>query len=346
MDRGIDSPRGFNAVVGGAIPIASGLASSSALVVAFAVALLSVNNLELDRHALADALARGEQYVGTRGGGMDQAVCLLAQEKHAIKIDFFPLRIEHIPLPREYSFVVCDSMVSAPKSAGARFAYNLRAAESRIAAAVLSRSLAVPIKRLGDLYSPDLALSEAKIDSLMKETFRKHAYSPAEIAHLLDMSMNDFRHSCLGAFSDMEAQLLGNLKLRSRCRHTLTEGRRVRQASLALRNGAMDGFGRLMYESHRSCANDYEVSIPELDALVAIARDAGALGSRLTGAGFGGCTISLVRDTEVDGFIEAVEERYYRDFLRNGMPDISGIPEQWDRVFVCKSAKGAGELSA
>lgn len=344
MDRGIDSPRGFNAVVGGAIPMASGLASSSALVVAFAVALLSVNNLELDRHALADTLARGEQYVGTRGGGMDQTVCLLARQKHSLKIDFFPLRIELIPLPGGYNFVVCNSMVPAPKSAGTRFAYNLRAAESRIAAAVLSGSLAVPIKRLGDLYSSDLALSEAKIDSLMKETFRKVAYSPTEIAHLLDMSMNDFRQTYLAVFTNEDIRSLEMLRLRGRCRHAITEGRRVRQASHALRSGGMDEFGRLMYESHKSCANDYEISIPELDMLVDIARDAGALGSRLTGAGFGGCTISLVRDTEVDGFIEAVEECYHRDFIRNKMPAMAGIPEQSDRIFVCKSARGAGEL--
>lgn len=324
--------------------MANGLASSSALVVAFAVAFLSVNSLELDRHELADALASGEQYVGTRGGGMDQTVCLLVQQKHALKIDFFPLRIELIPLPRGYSFVVCSSLISAPKSAGARFAYNLRAAESRIAAAMVSRSLADPIKRLGDLYSADLALSEVKIDSLVKETFRKDAYSSAEITHLLGLSMNDLRHSYLAVFNDKEIRSLGILKLRARCRHAINEGRRVRQASHALRSGGMDEFGRLMYESHKSCANDYEVSIPELDALVAIARDAGALGSRLTGAGFGGCTISLVRDTEVDGFIEAVEEHYYRDFLRNRMPDMAGIPEQSDRIFVCKSARGAGKL--
>lgn len=344
LDRRIDIPKGFNAVVGGSIPMANGLASSSALVVAFSMALLSVNGLDVDRHMLAGSLARGEQYVGTRGGGMDQTVCLLARPNHALKIDFFPLHIERIPLPEGYSFVVCNSLVSSHKSIETRFAYNLRVVETRIAAAVLNKSLTTPIKRLGDLRSVDLALGEAKIESLLKVTFRKDTYSPADIAHQLDMGMDEFRQSYLGVFNDDEVHSVRTLRLLSRCRHVASEGRRVREAAKALRSGDMETFGNLMYESHKSCANDYEVSIPELDALVAIARDAGALGSRLTGAGFGGCTISVVRDTELDEFIEIIEDRYYRDFLGNRMTEISDSKKQSDRIFVCASSGGSSEL--
>ena len=85
---------GFDAVVVGDIPSGAGLSSSSALVVASALALLAANERSMAPAALADLLASAERYVGTAGGGMDQAVCLQAVEGHALKIDFFPLRAD------------------------------------------------------------------------------------------------------------------------------------------------------------------------------------------------------------------------------------------------------------
>ena len=350
-ERSDCSLSGFNGLIQGNIPIASGLASSSALVVAFALAAVTVNGNDIDRSSLAETLARGEQYVGTRGGGMDQTVCLLAEEDHAFKIEFFPIRTQRIALPAGYSFVVCHSLVSAPKSSTARMAYNLRAAESRIAAAMLANTLAritgaegIVIERLGDLYSKELGLSDSTIDSLVEKTLRKDPYSIGEVARLLGAHQKQVRRSYLDAFSDVEMRSLGKLKLHSRCRHVLSEGRRVRQAAEALRAGEVHEFGRLMYESHESCAGDYEVSVPELDTLVEMARDAGAVGSRLTGAGFGGCTISLVYNDDIRRFTDLIEKRYYGRHLSAGKLAEAEKLYPAERMFVCRAVSGAGEL--
>ena len=85
-----------------------------------------------------------------------------------------------------------------------------------------------------------------------------------------------------------------------RCRHVITENQRVLDAAGALHSANLDRFGQLMRESHRSMRDDYEISCPELDLLVEIASGCdGVYGSRMTGGGFGGCTISLVRSQAV-----------------------------------------------
>lgn len=96
-----------------------------------------------------------------------------------------------------------------------------------------------------------------------------------------------------------------------RARHVVTENARVLRAVEALRGGDLPTFGALMDASHESLRDDYEVSSPALDTLVAAARDVeGCQGSRLTGAGFGGCTVSLVRKDRIDAFREHVSRVY------------------------------------
>jgi galactokinase len=91
--------------------------------------------------------------------------------------------------------------------------------------------------------------------------------------------------------------------LRRRARHVVRENGRVRKAVDALAGRDPQRFGALMYESHESLRDDFEASCPELDLLVDLARRArGVLGSRLTGAGFGGCTASLVQADALDDF--------------------------------------------
>ena len=96
-----------------------------------------------------------------------------------------------------------------------------------------------------------------------------------------------------------------------RARHVITENQRVLDAAKAVRDGDTELFGWLMTQSHLSLRDDYEVTGPELDAMVELAlKCPGVLGSRMTGAGFGGCTITLVKDEFVDQFKTAVAAGY------------------------------------
>jgi len=122
---------GFDGLVSGDIPAAAGLSSSSALVVASALALVAVNELEIAREDLMVLTAEAERYVGTHSGGMDQAISLGGRAGHAVRIDFDPLRLEPVPIPPDWRFVIANSLVEALKSGGAQAAYNARVRECR-----------------------------------------------------------------------------------------------------------------------------------------------------------------------------------------------------------------------
>jgi galactokinase len=117
-----------------------------------------------------------------------------------------------------------------------------------------------------------------------------------------------------------------------RCRHVITENSRVLEAGKALQSGDLVHFGELMYQSHTSLRDAYEVSCEELDLLVELASVCeGVYGARMTGGGFGGCTINLVRADSVDRVQRQIAEGYQ---LKTGR-----APE----IYVCAAAQGAGE---
>jgi len=103
-----------------------------------------------------------------------------------------------------------------------------------------------------------------------------------------------------------------------RARHVVTEEARVAAAVAALHHGDLDALGRLLYQSHESLRDDFEVSCPETDLLVELATGVdGVLGARLTGAGFGGCTVNLVREEALEAFQRQVVDAYRE---RTGLP--------------------------
>jgi galactokinase len=116
--------RGINASVHSTLPAAAGLSSSSALIVAFTLALLRANSQTATFDDLMQVLPDGEQFVGTRGGGMDHAAVLASRAGFASLVSFHPPAVEHIPIPPDWAFLVIDSGVRAEKSGAARERYN------------------------------------------------------------------------------------------------------------------------------------------------------------------------------------------------------------------------------
>ena len=123
--------------------------------------------------------------------------------------------------------------------------------------------------------------------------------------------------------------------IRRRCRHVVTENERTLQAAEALRHGRLEELGRLMGRSHRSLRDDYEVSCSELDLLVEIAGNfEDCLGARMTGGGFGGSTVNLVRRDALEEFTELISSEYTR---------VTNINPQ---IYVTDAGGGAKEVTS
>jgi galactokinase len=254
--------RGLDGEVGGDLPMSAGLSSSSALVVASAMALLDANGVEFDRVELAELMARGEHYVGTEGGGMDQAACIGGVRGHAVLIEFAPLRLNPVPVPAGWRFLIAHSLVTANKSGEARDEYNLRVRSCRAAYAALG---------------------------LDPKTARER--NPEELIARAEQSLEQ---PVLGCF-----------------RHVVSEGARVWKARRALLDDDPRTFGHLMLASHASLRDDYRVSHPVVDRLVEIAMKAGALGARVTGAGFGGFVVVLAEAARAEVIAEGIVRDFY-----------------------------------
>jgi N-acetylgalactosamine kinase len=331
-----DHLRGFDALVIGDVPPGGGLSSSSALVVAAALALLAANSVDdtADRSALADLMAEAEHYVGTVGGGMDQTACLKAEEGAALRIDFFPLHTQSVPIPSGVRVIVANSLVVAEKSGAAMLMYNRRPLECRLGAKLLATRDGLDVETVQ-------RLAQANPADDAWERFTEQPYSKAGIADELGVSSDelDARYLTLRD-GDVFPEPEDGFRLRERLRHVLTESARVGRATDALAASSVDDFGRLMDESHASCRDDYGISTPELDRLVGIMKDAGALGARLTGAGFGGCAVALVRDADAERVMDAIRSNYYRDAC--GLTEPPSGYSNWDEVaFATDAGPGA-----
>ncbi len=132
------------------------------------------------------------------------------------------------------------------------------------------------------------------------------------------------------ALRDVEPEQLAALvrhlpaPLDRRARHVVGEIERVHLAAAALEHGEIERFGELMFSSHRSLRDDYEVSSDGLDALVELARQApGVVGARLTGAGFGGCTVNVVGAALTHDFVASVSQGYEMAFGREPVAYVS-----------------------
>jgi galactokinase len=154
------------------------------------------------------------------------------------------------------------------------------------------------------------------------EILRRHR---PEIKKLRDATVEDLKQWG----SEMPPGVL------KRTRHVITENQRTVAAADALEFGDLKTLGRLMYEAHASYRDDFEGSCPEADVLVELAsKEEGCIGARLTGGGFGGCTVNLV---------ETACTRQFSDNLRRGYKEATGIAAD---IYLCHASAGAHEVEA
>ena len=273
--------RGFDAVMQGDVPIASGLSSSAATEMATVMAFTAAANgsaapLQIDGARAAQLAQRAEnQFVGVNCGIMDQFISSLGQAQHALMIDCRSLAYQRVPMPQGATVLVVDT--TAPRTL-AGSAYNQRRAECEEGARLLG------VKSLRDIP--------------VDEFERRKGELPATIAR--------------------------------RCAHVVHESQRVLDAVSALERNDIRAFGELMFQSHISLRDLYEVSSKELDAVVDITRgETGVYGARMTGAGFGGCAIALVQDEHAQALAQKVQAEYPR---RTG---------RTPKVYACVASDGA-----
>lgn len=229
----------------------------------------------------------------------------------------------------EYAKVPCgimDQLISSRATAGSALLIDCR---SHDVAPVPLSDPSVVIVVTNSHVEHDLSGSEyperrESCTAAVKAIAAKHASEEKPVKALRDAT--------LGMLASVSDDL--DPKTRARAHHVISEDVRTQEARKALEAGDFTTVGRLMVESHASLRDDYEVSVPEIDALVEIAcKVDGVFGSRITGGGFGGCTVSLAKREAVDALLAAVEAEY---------PAASGGVKA--TCFVTRAGAGARQL--
>ncbi|KZV94715.1 Galactokinase [Exidia glandulosa HHB12029] len=354
----------------GTVPGGSGLSSSAAVIVASTLAFATMNghHAGFTRGRLVELSMENERRVGVNSGGMDQAASAIPPANSALYITFYPkLHAEPIALPEHAVLVIAHSLFVSEKALTAKTNYNLRVVETLVAARVLARRLGVEVGKTEKItlrevlqrwtapntteLSPE-ALRDAlerilphvaglKLDddaSLDNDDDTGHTLD--EMVEVSGLSASEF-HDVYLSWVDVEAT---HFQLYKRAKHVFTEALRVlqvRDLCLAAADGQipsdeklLQSIGDLFNASQTSCDQLFNCSAEGLNTLTTIARKAGAYGSRLTGAGWGGCTVSLVPADQVEHFIKTLAEEYapYRELTPEALADA---------VFATKPGSGA-----
>jgi galactokinase len=274
---------------------------------------------------------------------MDQSASVFSIQGSALYVSFVPnLTARPVYFPKTYpelSFLVAQSFVAADKHVTSPVCYNLRVVECSLAAAYMhavlnktssslkhdSGPLGISLRGFHDAYfanSPkpfDEQLTE--LIALTDSTLTQEGYTRSDIATVLGISVSDLEQRYESTFPIRAEEF----RLRQRALHVFSEALRVQQFLQLLEHPSEflshdpgnstemynRKLGELMNQTQESCRELYECSCPELDELCTIARKAGSYGSRLTGAGWGGCSVHLVPGDKIEAVKQAWEREYY-----------------------------------
>ncbi|XP_076170256.1 N-acetylgalactosamine kinase isoform X2 [Ptiloglossa arizonensis] len=229
-------PPGILVAVWGNIPPNSGLSSSSALVSAAVLLTVHASQYRLSKRELATVSANAERYIGTQGGGMDQAIAFLGKAGSAMLIEFNPLCGTNVTLPETAVFVIAHSQACHNKASTSN--YNLRVAECRLAAQVLAKKRNVDWKSVQKLCDVQKALG-VEIDemaSLVRTHLREEPYTLSEISADLATTNEKLREiSFLKSFNDSQT-----FKLKQRALHVYQAKDYSRRHWPVIRSGGGD----------------------------------------------------------------------------------------------------------
>ena len=331
----------INLLVTGNVPFASGLSSSSSLTVCAAITFLHIFGLSktISKQDLAELTIKYERSIGTACGGMDQTICLFGENNKAKLIDFNPISLRDINLPPSVSFIVANSLTPSAKIDTLAFRYNKRVVENKLGIALIAKMLNLNACSFSNLIQlqKELQVSFFQLRELISEYLIKDKYTIDEIEQSLGMKDLDQILNAVPYYRDV---LNNNTEyfLKQRLLHVASEAERVIQfafTSTGTDHETVKELGILMNLSHTSCKNDYDCSSENLDKLVELFIKNGAYGSRLTGAGWGGCTISMIDSQSLDKFMTILKKYYEENHNTKNEIDLKDV------FFITKPGQGA-----
>lgn len=309
------SPVGFDIMVDSDLPPAAGLSSSSALVIATCLALLKVNNLTWSPEELADRMTQAEKFVGTAGGGMDQTIISLGEQQAALLIEFDPLKTNRVLVPESLAVFIINSGQRAEKTGSARYHYNRRSLECRLAVALLARFAPASLQPQHWTTLRDVYVACRKANMPWSELLLNHLPTdPPLVSKLSDiLGAEDLQKICASRQLPLENidEWLpnGTFEIYSRAAHVLSEADRVYGFAESMINGDIAAVNMIANASHASCRDLYQISTPLLERIASDAILCGAGAARITGAGFGGCLVAFVPADKANGFEGRLESR-------------------------------------
>lgn len=347
----VEPPTGLDVLIDGTVPTGSGLSSSAALVCSSAIAIMAILGLNFSKKEVAEFTCTCEHHIGTQSGGMDQAISVMAKLGFANLIDFNPIHATDVLLPNGGSFVIAHSLAESKKAVTAATNYNNRVVECRLAAIVLAVKLGMPsqeassVKTLSDVEGlcVSFAATQSSSDPVVavEQHLHEEPYTAAEIENLVSESLTSIMSDSPTSLAVLDAAK--HFKLYQRAKHVYSEAKRVFLFQEAVQvtgseREILERLGNLMNASHQSCSVLYECSCPELEELVSICRNIGAFGARLTGAGWGGCVVTLVKESDIPSFILSLKEGFYQSRIDNGVINRGDLGLY---VFASKPSSGA-----
>lgn len=348
----VGEPFGLDVVVDGIVPTGSGLSSSAAFVCSATIAIMAVFGTNFPKKEIAQLTCECERHIGTQSGGMDQAISIMAKTGFAELIDFNPIRATDVKLPAGGTFVIAHSLAESQKAVTAATNYNNRVVECRLASIVLAIKLGMQpkeaiskVKTLSDVeglcvtYAGTHGSSDPGV--AVKEFLNEQPYTAEDIEKIINESLTSVFANSATSLDVLKAAK--HFKLFQRAFHVYSEARRVHAfrdtvLSKLSEEEMLKKLGDLMNDSHHSCSVLYECSCPELEELVKVCRDNGALGARLTGAGWGGCAVALVKENIVPQFILNLKESFYQSRIEKGVISKNDLGLY---VFASKPSSGA-----